>query len=44
MMQDPHQEVRAALERMDLLRPGETFSAETLAGGVSSDILRIIPA
>ena len=26
---------------MGLLRPGETFGAETLAGGVSSDILRI---
>ena len=41
MMQDPNQDVRIALERMGLLRPGETFSAETLAGGVSSDILRI---
>lgn len=40
-MQDAHQELRIALERMGLLRPGETFSAETLAGGVSSDILRI---
>jgi len=40
-MQDPNQEVRLALERMQLLAPGETFSAETLAGGVSSDILRI---
>ena len=34
-------ELRAALERMGLLRPEETFSFETLAGGVSSDILRI---
>ena len=41
MTQDPHQDLRIALERMGLLRPGETFSAETLAGGVSSDILRI---
>jgi len=40
-MQDPNQEVRLALERMQLFAPGETFSAETLAGGVSSDILRI---
>lgn len=30
-----------ALERMQLLRPGEAFRAETLPGGVSSDILRI---
>ncbi len=30
-----------ALERMQLLRPGEAFRVETLPGGVSSDILRI---
>ena len=30
-----------ALERMQLLAPGEAFRAETLQGGVSSDILRI---
>jgi aminoglycoside phosphotransferase (APT) family kinase protein len=41
MMQDPNQDVRMALERMQLLRPGEAFRAETLPGGVSSDILRI---
>ena len=41
MIPDPQQELRTALERMGLLRPGETFRAETLAGGVSSDILRI---
>jgi tRNA A-37 threonylcarbamoyl transferase component Bud32 len=41
MTQDPQQDLIIALERMGLLRPGETFSAETLAGGVSSDILRI---
>ena len=41
MIEDPHQNLSIALERMGLLRPGETFSAETLAGGVSSDILRI---
>lgn len=42
MTQDPQQDLRIALERMGLLRPGETFSADTLAGGVSSDILRIV--
>ena len=41
MPQDPQQDLKIALERMGLLRPGEAFSAETLAGGVSSDILRI---
>ena len=41
MMQDPNQDVRIALERMQLLGPGEAFRAETLPGGVSSDILRI---
>ncbi len=40
-MQNPQQDLRNALERMGLLRPGETFGAETLAGGVSSDIVRI---
>jgi len=40
-MPDPQQDLRGALERMGLLRPGETFSAETLAGGVSSDIVRV---
>ena len=40
-MADPNQDLRIALERMQLLRPGEAFRAETLAGGVSSDILRI---
>jgi fructosamine-3-kinase len=40
-MQDPQQDLRMALERMQLLRPGEAFRAETLPGGVSSDILRI---
>jgi aminoglycoside phosphotransferase (APT) family kinase protein len=41
MTQDTNQDVRIALERMRLLRPGEAFRAETLPGGVSSDILRI---
>ncbi len=41
MMPDPHEDLSMALERMQLLRPGETFRAETLPGGVSSDILRI---
>jgi len=41
VIEDPHQNLSIALERMGLLRPGESFSAETLAGGVSSDILRI---
>ena len=41
MMHDPHHDLRVVLERMGLLHPGEAFSAETLAGGVSSDILRI---
>ncbi|HUX26339.1 MAG TPA: phosphotransferase [Burkholderiales bacterium] len=41
MAQDPQQDLRLALERMGLLHPGEAFSAETLSGGVSSDILRI---
>lgn len=40
-MPDAQLKLRMALERMQLLRPGEVFSAETLAGGVSSDILRI---
>ncbi len=45
MPQEPQQDLRIALERMGLLRPGEAFSAEILAGGVSSDILRIdLPA
>ena len=41
MPQDLHDDLRPALERMRLLQPGEAFRAETLAGGVSSDILRI---
>jgi len=41
MIEEPQKELRLALERMGLLHPGETFSAETLTGGVSSDILRI---
>jgi aminoglycoside phosphotransferase (APT) family kinase protein len=41
MMQDTNRDVRIALERMQLLRPGEAFRAEILPGGVSSDILRI---
>jgi aminoglycoside phosphotransferase (APT) family kinase protein len=41
MKPDHDQDLRMALERMQLLRPGEAFRAETLAGGVSSDILRI---
>ncbi len=45
MPQEPQQDLRIALERMGLLRPGEAFSAEILAGCVSSDILRIdLPA
>ena len=40
-MSGENQDLRTTLERMQLLRPGEAFSAETLAGGVSSDILRI---
>ncbi len=40
-MHDPQQELKTALERMGLLHPGEAFTAATLAGGVSSDILRI---
>src|SRR5471030_224831 len=41
MIQDTNHDVRIALERMRLLRQGEAFRAETLPGGVSSDILRI---
>ena len=41
MKPDQDQDLRLALERMQLLRPGEAFRAETLPGGVSSDILRI---
>ena len=41
MTQDTNQDIRIALERMRLLRPGEAFRAEPLPGGVSSDILRI---
>ena len=41
MTQDTNQDVRIALERMRLLGPGEAFRAQTLPGGVSSDILRI---
>ena len=41
MTQDTNRDVRIALERMRLLRPGEAFRAESLPGGVSSDILRI---
>ncbi len=45
MQQDTHQQTKrdlgCALERMGLVEPGAAFSAETLAGGVSSDILRI---
>ena len=41
MIEDPHEDLRTTLERMKLLRPGETFRAETLPGGVSSDILRV---
>ena len=41
IMPEPHRELRMVLERMQLLRPGEDFHAETLPGGVSSDILRI---
>ena len=40
-MTDAQLELRTALERMQLLRAGEAFHAETLPGGVSSDILRI---
>jgi aminoglycoside phosphotransferase (APT) family kinase protein len=40
-MHDPKHDVRLALERMELLRPGEAFRVETLPGGVSSDILRV---
>ncbi len=41
MMQDRNEDVRIALERMQLLGAGEAFRAEALPGGVSSDILRI---
>jgi aminoglycoside phosphotransferase (APT) family kinase protein len=41
MIGDSNQDVRKALERMQLLGPGAAFRAETLPGGVSSDILRI---
>lgn len=41
MTQEPDPDLRIALERMGLLRPKEAFHAETLTGGVSSDILRI---
>ena len=41
MAQNPQQDLTIALERMGLLRPGESYNAETLAGGVSADILRI---
>jgi fructosamine-3-kinase len=40
-MPDALHDLRNALERMRLLRPEEAFRAETLAGGVSSEILRI---
>jgi 5-methylthioribose kinase len=40
-MPDKCQDLRTVLERMQLLRPNEAFLAEALAGGVSSDILRI---
>jgi len=41
MTQNKNQDVRIALERMQLLGPGEAFRTENLPGGVSSDILRI---
>ncbi len=41
MLQEPNHDLRLALERMRLLQPGEAFRVESLAGGVSSDILRI---
>src|SRR5512141_96774 len=41
MTQDSQQELTDTLARMGLLHPGEAFRAETLAGGVSSDISRI---
>lgn len=42
MTQDRQQDLSSGLGRMGLLRRGEAFQAETLAGGVSSDILRIV--
>jgi tRNA A-37 threonylcarbamoyl transferase component Bud32 len=42
MTQDRQQDLSSGLERMGLLRRGEAFQAETLAGGVSSDILHIV--
>ncbi len=39
-MDEQHATFRAALERMGLLRPGESLALEPLAGGVSSDIVR----
>jgi aminoglycoside phosphotransferase (APT) family kinase protein len=41
MTQIPQHDLSIALERMALLHPGEQFTAATLAGGVSSDILHI---
>jgi len=41
MAQDLDQDIGVALTRMGLLRPGEAFRTDTLAGGVSSDILKI---
>ena len=41
MVQDELRDLGRTLERMRLLHPGESFDAETLPGGVSSDILRI---
>lgn len=37
----PHNDIAAALTRLGLLRDGETFDAEALPGGVSSDIVRV---
>jgi 5-methylthioribose kinase len=38
---DDKETIAAALRRMNLLADGQTFSAQTLAGGVSSDVWRV---
>ena len=41
MKQDTQNELEVSLQRMGLLHPGEAIQADPLAGGVSSDILRV---
>ncbi|MBK8017263.1 MAG: phosphotransferase [Betaproteobacteria bacterium] len=42
MVDDQQRLFRLALERMGLVRPGESLTLESLAGGVSSDIFRAV--